>query len=294
MKPATDVSQKTARAAKPFHFRVKKLALIGAGKLGEALLSGVLGSQLIPVASVEATVAEADRPRVDYLKEIYGVKVHTNNVQAVSGADLVLICLKPQQVKGVLHEIRKALKHDAVLISVAASVTTALIERELGRAVRVVRAMPNTPCLIRQGMTALAAGRHATEGDVLMAREIFSSMGRIVVVGEEHMDAITGLSASGPAYVYMIIESLAEAGVKMGLPRDLSTELSAQTLLGASAMVLHTGEHPAKLKDIVTTPAGCTIDGLLELEEGGLRVTLIKAVVRAGERARQLVESQNT
>ena len=159
---------------------------------------------------------------------------------------------------------------------------------------RVVRAMPNTPCLIRQGMTALAAGLHATEDDVLMAREIFSSMGRCVVVEEKHMDAITGLSASGPAYVYLIIESLAEAGVKMGLPRDLSTELSAQTLLGASAMVLHTGEHPAKLKDIVTTPAGCTIDGLLELEEGGLRVTLIKAVVRAGQRARELVESQNT
>ena len=294
MKPATDSSQKTSRTAKPFHSRVKKLALIGAGKLGEALLSGVLSSQLLPVASVEATVAEADRPRADYLKEIYGVKVHINNIQAVSGADLVLVCLKPQQVKGVLHEIRKDLKPDALLISVAASVTTALIERELGRAVRVVRAMPNTPCLIRQGMTALAAGRHATEDDVAMAREIFSSMGRIVVVNEEHMDAITGLSASGPAYVYLIIESLAEAGVKMGLPRDLSTELSAQTLLGASAMVLHTGEHPAKLKDIVTTPAGCTIDGLLELEEGGLRVTLIKAVVRAGQRARELVESQNT
>jgi len=294
MKSATDVSQKAARAAKPFHFRVEKLALIGAGKLGEALLSGVLGSQLIPVANVEATVAEADRPRADYIKEIYGVKAHTNNIQAVSGADLVLVCLKPQQVKGVLHEIRKVLRRDALLISVAASVTTALIERELGRAVRVVRAMPNTPCLIRQGMTALAAGRHATQDDIQMAREIFSSMGRIAVVNEEHMDAITGLSASGPAYVYLIIESLAEAGVKMGLPRDLSTELSAQTLLGASAMVLHTGEHPAKLKDIVTTPAGCTIDGLLELEEGGLRVTLIKAVVRAGERARQLVESQNT
>jgi len=292
MKPGTDGSQTSARAGKDFQSHVRKLALIGAGKLGEGLLSGILGSQLVPVGRVEVTVAH--QPRADYLREKYGIKAHTNNVQAVSGADLVLICLKPQQVKGFLREVKKVLRKDVVIISAAASVTTSLIEREMGRPVRVVRAMPNTPCLIRQGMTALAAGRHASEADVRMAEEIFSSMGRCVVVDEKHMDAITGLSASGPAYVYMIIESLAEAGVKMGLPRDLSTELSAQTLLGASAMVLHTGEHPAKLKDIVTTPAGCTIDGLLELEEGGLRVTLIKAVVRAGERARQLVESQNT
>jgi pyrroline-5-carboxylate reductase len=292
MKPGTDGSQTSARAGKDFQSHVRKLALIGAGKLGEGLLSGILGSQLVPVGRVEVTVAH--QPRADYLREKYGIKAHTNNAQAVSGADLVLICLKPQQVKSFLHEVKNKLRKDVVIISSAAAVTTSLIERELGRPVRVVRAMPNTPCLIRQGMTALAAGRHASEDDVRMAEEIFSSMGRSVVVDEKHMDAITGLSASGPAYVYMIIESLAEAGVKMGLPRDLSTELSAQTLLGASAMVLHTGEHPAKLKDIVTTPAGCTIDGLLELEEGGLRVTLIKAVVRAGERARQLVESQNT
>jgi pyrroline-5-carboxylate reductase len=292
MRQGTEGSQTTAQAAKDIQSHVKKLALIGAGKLGEGLLSGILGAQLVPVGCVEATVAH--QPRADYLREKYGIKAHTSNVQAVSGADLVLICLKPQQVKGFLREVKKKLRKDAVIISSAASVTTALIEREMGRPVRVVRAMPNTPCLIRQGMTALAAGQHATEADIRMAQEIFSSMGRSVVVDEKHMDAITGLSASGPAYVYMIIESLAEAGVKMGLPRDLSTELSAQTLLGASALVLHTGEHPAKLKDIVTTPAGCTIDGLLELEEGGLRVTLIKAVVRAGERARQLVESQNT
>jgi pyrroline-5-carboxylate reductase len=252
----------------------------------------MLGSQLVLVSHVEATVAH--QPRADYLAEKYGVKAHTSNRKAVAGADLILIGLKPQQVKGFLHEVRKELRKDALIISAAASVTTALIERELGHAARVVRAMPNTPCLIRHGMTALAAGKHATGDDLKIAQEIFGSMGRTVVVDEKHMDAITGLSASGPAYVYLIIESLAEGGVKLGLPRELSTELSAQTLLGASALVLQTGEHPAKLKDVVTTPAGCTIDGLLELEEGGLRVTLIKAVVRAAGRAKQLVESQNT
>lgn len=271
---------------------VKKLALIGAGKLGEGLLSGMLGSQMVPVSKVSATVAH--QPRADYLAEKYGIRAGTNNREAVSGADLILVVLKPQQVKGFLHDVKKDLRKDALIISAAASVTTGLIERELGYAVRVVRAMPNTPCLIRHGMIAIARGKHATENDVRLAKEIFGSMGRTAVVDEKHMDAITGLSASGPAYVYLIIESLAEAGVKLGLPRELSTELSAQTLLGASALVLHTGEHPAKLKDMVTTPAGCTIDGLLELEEGGLRVTLIKAVVRAGERARQLVENQNS
>jgi len=268
---------------------IRKLALIGAGKLGEGLLSGMLGSQFIPAAQVEATVAH--QPRADSLAQKHGIKAHTNNKQAVSGADLVLICLKPQQVAGFLQETKSRLRREALIISAAASVTTAMIERELGHPARVVRAMPNTPCLIRQGMTAIAAGKHATQEDLSLAQEIFSSMGRTVVVDEKHMDAITALSASGPAYVYVMIESLAEGGVKMGLPRELSTELSAQTLLGASAMVLETSEHPAKLKDVVTTPGGCTIDGLLELEEGGLRVTLIKAVVRAAERARQLVQS---
>lgn len=292
MKPGAETTHKRTRAGKEIEGHVKKLAVVGAGKLGEGLLSGLLSSQWVPVHRVVATVAH--QPRADFLAEKYGIQSHTDNVQAVKGASLVLICLKPQQVKGFLHEVKKTLRKDALIISAAASVTTALIERELGHPARVVRAMPNTPCLIRHGMTALAAGRHATADDLSIAQEIFGSMGRAVVVDEKHMDAITGLSASGPAYVYMIIESLAEAGVKLGIPRELSTELSAQTLLGASALVLHTGEHPAKLKDIVTTPAGCTIDGLLELEEGGLRVTLIKAVVRAGLRAKELVQGQNS
>ncbi|MDE3181625.1 MAG: pyrroline-5-carboxylate reductase [Acidobacteriota bacterium] len=274
------------------HLPLKKLAVIGAGKLGEGLLSGILGSQLAPVSHVMATVAH--QPRADYLAEKYGIRAGTNNREAVAGADLVLICLKPQQVKGFLQDVKKNLKRDALLISAAASVTTTFIERELPYLARVVRAMPNTPCLIRHGMIAIARGKNSTESDLKIANRVFGAMGRTVTVDEKHMDAITGLSASGPAYVYTIIESLAEAGVKLGLPRELSTELSAQTLLGASALVLQSGEHPAKLKDMVTTPAGCTIDGLLELEEGGLRVTLIKAVVRAAQRAKQLVESQNS
>jgi len=291
MKKVAEAVAAPSSAAKKSRDEIKKLALIGTGKLGEGLLSAMLQSQVIPTGRVECTVAH--QPRADYLCAKYGVKAHTNNSQAVKGASLVLIALKPQQVKGVLHEVRKALSHNALVVSAAASVTTALIERELGRPARVVRAMPNTPCLIRQGMTALAAGKHATAHDLDVAQNIFGAMGRTVIVDEKHMDAITALSGSGPAYVYMIIESLAEAGVKLGVPRDLSTELSAQTLLGASALVLHTGEHPAKLKDVVTTPAGCTIDGLMELEEGRLRVTLIKAVVRAAARAKQLVENNS-
>src|SRR3989442_863188 len=244
MKAQTQMSLKSPQAAQDPRIRVKKLALIGAGKLGEGLLSGGLGSQLIPVGHVAGTVAH--QPRADYLAEKYAVKAHTSNAQAVSGADLVLICLKPQQVKGFLHEVKKELRKDALIISAAASVTTGLIERELGHPARVVRAMPNTPCLIRHGMIALARGKHATDEDVALAKEIFGSMGRTVVVDEKHMDAITGLSASGPAYVYLIIESLAEAGGKLGLPREPSAERSAQTLLRAPAPVPPTGGTPAE------------------------------------------------
>jgi len=175
-----------------------------------------------------------------------------------------------------------------LVISVAASVPSRLIEQTLNADIPVIRAMPNTPCLLSCGMTALAPGAHATAKHLEMATAMFNMVGRTVVVDEKHMDAVTGLSASGPAYIYIIIESLAEAGVKVGLPRDVATLLAAQTTMGAARVVLETGDHPALLKDSVTTPAGCTVDGLMELEEGKLRVTLIKAVVKATQRAKEL------
>jgi pyrroline-5-carboxylate reductase len=191
-------------------------------------------------------------------------------------------------VPALVEEIRPALTKDKTLISFAAAVKTRSIEEAAGLEIAVIRAMPNTPSALGAGAAALCRGRYVSAEQMELAKRIFETVGRAVVVDEKHMDAVTGLSGSGPAYIYIIIEALAEAGVKVGLPRDLATELAAQTTFGAAKMVLETGYHPAMLKDAVTTPAGSTIDGIMALEEGGLRVTLIKAVMRATERAKQL------
>lgn len=265
----------------------KKIAVLGAGKLGEALISGLLAAKI--ARREQFVVTAAHRERLTELERRLGIRTTLANDAAVRGADIVLICVKPQTVEEVLTGIKNVLTEKHLLISVAASVTTRFMESVLASPIPVIRTMPNTPCLIRQGMTALAPGSFATSEHLQIARTIFDAIGRTVILDEKHMDAVTALSASGPAYMYIVFESLAEAGVKVGLPRHIATELAAQMALGAAQMVLQTGEHPAKLKDGVTTPSGCTIDGILELEEGGLRVTLIKAVVRATERARQLV-----
>jgi pyrroline-5-carboxylate reductase len=276
--------------AAPAHAAMSgRLALLGAGKLGEALLRGLIDAGVVTPDRVTVTAAHAER--VAELQGALGVRGTTANAEAARGAGVVLLSVKPQTVAGVLADLRGVLEPQQLLVSVAASVGTAFIEKHLDRPVPVIRAMPNTPALIRSGMTALAAGRHATKGHLDQALALFRPLGRTLVIDEKHMDAVTALSASGPAFIYIVIESLAEGGVKVGLPRAVAPELAAQTVLGAGAMVLETGEHPAKLKDLVTTPAGCTIDGILELEEGGLRVTLIKTVVRATERARELLES---
>ena len=264
----------------------KKVAVLGAGKMGTILLQSLLRDGLLSPSQTWATVAHPERARV--LKEKLKVHAGTDNSEAVKDADIIFLCVKPQVVAEVVREIRAHLNGKQLVISLAASVPTDMIERALEKEVPVVRAMPNTPCVLGAGMTALCKGKFATRQHLEMATKFFDAMGRTVIVDEKHMDAVTGLSASGPAYIYIILESLAEAGVKVGLPRDVATQLAAQTVFGAGKMVLETGYHPALLKDAVTTPAGCTIDGILELEEGGLRVTLIKAVMRATERAKQL------
>ena len=272
----------------------KKLVLLGAGKLGGILLRAYLKQGLFVSNRVTATVKHAERAAA--LAKELGIAVTTDNREAVKGADIVLLTIKPQTVAEVLQEIAPEIGADTLVVSVAASVPAGFVEQQLAAAtsgkrdqVPVVRAMPNTPAAVHCGMTAISGGTHASPHHLDVARTMFDAVGRTIVLDEKHMDAVTGLSASGPAFAYIILESLAEAGVKVGLPRDVATLLAAQTMKGAASVVLETGDHPALLKDAVTTPAGCTIDGILELEEGKLRVTLIKAVVKATSRAGELL-----
>jgi len=263
-----------------------RVALLGTGKMGGILLQGFLSAGLLEPEQIAATVAHEERAKE--ISEQLGVAVGTNNLEAARGANVVLLGVKPYQIADVVREIQPALEPGALLISFAASVKTRAIEDAAGGTVAVVRAMPNTPSAVGAGMTALCRGRFVSEEQLDIAQKIFATVGRTVVVDEKHMDAVTGLSGSGPAFLYIIIEALAEAGVNVGLPRDIATLLAAQTTFGSAKMVLETGAHPALLKDEVTTPGGCTVDGILELEAGGLRITLLKAVKRAAERAKEL------
>jgi pyrroline-5-carboxylate reductase len=271
-----------------------RLAVLGTGKLGGILLRAYLKQGLFVPARVTATVKHAERAAG--LAHELGITVTTDNREAVKDADIILLTVKPQTVSKVLEEIALEIGSESLLVSVAASVSSGFVEQQLAAAsgakrdrFAVVRAMPNTPAAVDCGMTAICGGVHANPEHLEAARKMFDAVGRTIVLDEKHMDAVTGLSASGPAFAYIILESLAEAGVKVGLPRDVATLLAAQTMKGAASVVLETGDHPALLKDAVTTPAGCTIDGILELEEGKLRVTLIKAVVKATSRAGELL-----
>jgi pyrroline-5-carboxylate reductase len=263
-----------------------KVAILGTGKMGGILLHGFLKNNLISADHLFATVSHPERALA--LSAQYGVQVSTENLEAAKQADVILLGVKPTQVADLVAQIRPALNKKKLLLSFAASVKTSAIEEAAQLQIPTVRAMPNTPALLGVGITALCRGQFVSDEQLAIAEKLFATLGRTVIVDEKHMDAVTGLSGSGPAFFYIIIEALAEAGVNVGLPRDVATLLAAQTAFGSAKMVLETGYHPALLKDAVTTPAGCTVDGILELEAGGLRVTLIKAVKRATQRAKEL------
>jgi pyrroline-5-carboxylate reductase len=256
--------------------------------MGGILLQAFLKNNLLLPNQIVATVHHADRAQA--LSARFGIEAGTSNLAAAEFADIILLGVKPVQVPAIVAEIAPALKPAKLLISIAASVRTRSIEDAAGCDLAVIRAMPNTPAMLSAGITALCPGRFVSPEQMAVAQQIFQAVGRTVVVEEKHMDAVTGLSGSGPAFLYIIIEALAEAGVNVGLPRDVATLLAAQTTYGSARMVLESGYHPAQLKDAVTTPAGSTVAGILELEEGGLRATLIKAVKRAAQRAKELAE----
>ena len=267
-----------------------RIAVLGAGKMGGILLQAFLSTGLLEPRQIVATVAHTER--AEALARQWNIDVTTDNRAAATGASVVILGVKPNQVAALAREIAPVLAPGTLIVSIAASVKTAAIEDALApEHVAVVRAMPNTPAKLGAGITALARGRFVSDAQLALAEAIFGTVGRSVVIDEKHMDAATGLSGSGPAFIYIIIEALAEAGVNVGLPRDIATQLAAQTTYGAAKMVLETGAHPALLKDEVTTPAGCTVDGIMELEAGGLRITLLKAVKRAAERAKELAGS---
>ena len=262
------------------------VGFIGGGNMGEALIKGLLGASLVPASAIHATDVRLER-----LKELdrqYGIQVSSNNADLVHHSDIIILAVKPQIMDSVLKEIAPAVTRKKLLISVAAGVSTAKIRAVLHKDARLIRVMPNTPALVLEGVTAIAKADNLEPDDLDTAGEIFSAVGRVVVLDETLMDAVTGLSGSGPAYVAIVIESLADGGVRMGLDRITAMTLATQTVLGAAKLLLETGLHPGALKDMVSSPGGTSIAGIAALEEGGIRTTFIKAVERATERSREL------
>jgi pyrroline-5-carboxylate reductase len=262
------------------------IAFLGAGNMAEALVKGLLRAGVAAPNEILCTDRRAERG--PELTQRYGVRFSTSNLAAAKEAGILVLSVKPQVMDKLLEEIGPTLDASKLVISIAAGVPISAIERKVGHGVRVIRTMPNTPALVGAGATALSPGEHATEADLAQAKSLFDAIGKSVVVDEPLLDAVTGLSGSGPAYVFVIIEALADGGVKAGLSRAQAMELAAQTVYGSAKLLIETGEHPGRLKDQVTSPGGTAIAGLHTLESGGLRRTLMDAVESATNRSREL------
>ena len=264
----------------------KCLGFIGGGNMAEAMIRGLLKAQLLGPQEILASDVTAER--LTYLQQTFGIRTSRDNAEVAGKADIVLFAVKPQIMSPVLDGLLDVITEEKLLISIAAGISTRLIAEKFPGKVRVVRVMPNTPALVLEAASALAPGAAATPEDLELAKRLFAAVGKVVVVEETLMDAVTGLSGSGPAYIFMIIDALSDAGVKVGLSRKVAQLLAAQTVLGAARMVLETHKHPGELKDMVTSPGGTAIAGLHTLEAGGLRTTLINAVEAATRRSMEL------
>jgi len=265
----------------------KKIAVIGGGNMGMALARGILQTKWAEPDRI--MIAEPLKEKLESIKlSARGIRVSHSNVEAASWADVILLSIKPQIMAHVLDEIKPVIKDSKLVISVAAGISTAMIEKRLGGNVPVVRAMPNIAAVVREAATAICLGKYATEEDRAVAEHIFESVGMVVNVEEDLMDAVTGLSGTGPMYVFQILEGLSDAGVKVGLSRDIANALAVQTLIGSSKLIKETKEHPAKLKDLVTSPGGTAISALHSLEKNGLKALLIDAVEVAAKRSAEL------
>ena len=266
--------------------KMPKVALIGAGKMGEGIISGLLKSGVYGPDQIKAYEIGADRAK--YITKTYKIECLNDPKNAVAFADISIIAVKPADVGKVLREIAPAMKLGKILVSIAAGVTLDFYKQHLPKHVPIVRVMPNMAVQVREGMLTFCPSGKVTRDQLKMTVDMLSLLGLVKQLDETYLNLATGLVGSGPAYIYLIIDALADAGVRLGLPKDISTTLAAQTTLGAAKMVVETGKHPAKLKDMVVTPAGTTIEGLLELEKGGIKATMIMAVTKAAERAKEL------
>jgi len=268
----------------------KKIGFIGGGNMAEAMIKGLLSASFIEAKNV--FVSEPSEAKRDTLHAEYKIKVSADNRELVKKCDIIILAVKPQIVQKVLRDIASLVGRDKLVISIAAGVPIAIMDDVLrggkNKKFSIVRTMPNTPALVQEGVTAIASGEHVRKIDVKIAHRIFEAVGRTVDVEENQLDAVTGLSGSGPAYIFMLIEALSDAGVKMGLSREVANTLTIQTVLGSAKLARESGKHPGELKDMVTSPAGTTISGLHALEEGSFHTTLMNAVEDATLRSREL------
>ncbi len=266
--------------------RIMNIGFIGAGSMAESLINGICASG--GAEDIEIVCSDILHKRLEYVNETYGAVIHNNNLEVVKSSDVIIIAVKPDKVEEVVKDIRDYLSKDVLVISIAAGISSEAVEKWIDKEVPVIRVMPNTPCLIGQGVSAFSLGQYAEESHAETAERILSSVGSAVKLPEKLMNSVTALSGSGPAYVYLVIEALVDAGVSLGLSRDAAQDLAVNTIIGAANMVKESGEHPAVLKSRVMSPGGTTAAGLQALEAGKIRTSFNDALNAAYKKAKEI------